>query len=61
MDNKIKAEIRNLREKSNVAYVGSVNGSGFPQIKGMLVFEHEDLRVQYFSTNLSSKRAKQFS
>lgn len=60
MDNKIKAEIRKLREKSNVAYVGSMNGEGFPQIKGMLVFEHEDLRVQYFSTNLSSKRAKQF-
>lgn len=60
MDNKTKAAIRELRDNSSVAYVGSVNGAGFPQIKGMLVFEHEDLRVQYFSTNMSSKRAKQF-
>lgn len=60
MDRKIKSEIRALRDSSSVAYVGSVNGRGFPQIKGMLVFEHDDLRVQYFSTNLSSKRAAQF-
>ncbi len=60
MDKKIKAEIRELRDKSNVAFVGSVNGNGFPQIKGMLVFEHEDLKVQYFSTNTSSKRVEQF-
>ena len=60
MDRKIKNEIRALRDSSSVAYVGSVNGGGFPQIKGMLVFEHDDLRVQYFSTNLSSKRAAQF-
>ena len=60
MDRKVKEEIRRLRENSNVAYVGSVNGGGFPQIKAMLVFEHDDLKVQYFSTNLSSKRAAQF-
>lgn len=60
MDRKIKNEIRALRDSSKVAYVGSVNAEGFPQIKGMLVFEHDDLRVQYFSTNLSSKRAAQF-
>lgn len=60
MDRKIKEEIRKLRDSSKVAYVGSVNGGGFPQIKAMLVFEHDDLRVQYFSTNLSSKRAAQF-
>ena len=60
MDRKIKEEIRKLRDSSNVAYVGSVNGGGFPQIKAMLVFEHDDMKVQYFSTNLSSKRAVQF-
>lgn len=43
-----------------IAYVGSVNEAGFPQIKGMLVFEHGDMKIQYFSTNTSSKRVGQF-
>ena len=60
MDEKIKAKIQKLRKKSRVAYVGSVNENGFPQIKAMLVFENEDCKVQYFSTNTSSKRAAQF-
>lgn len=60
MNDKIKREIWELREKSPVAFVGSVNAEGFPQIKGMLVFEHGDLKTQYFSTNTSSKRVKQF-
>lgn len=60
MDKKIRDEIQKLRGNSNVAYVGSVNGNGFPQVKAMLVAEHDDMRVQYFSTNLSSKRAAQF-
>ena len=63
MDGKIKKEIRALRESANVAYVGSVNENGFPQIKGMLVLEDEDKRslvTHFFSTNYSSKRVKQF-
>lgn len=60
MDEKIKSEIRKLRNNSNVAFVGSINENNFPQIKGMLVFEHEKLKTQYFSTNTSSKRVKQF-
>ena len=60
MDKKIKDEIRKLRDKANIAFVGSVNGENFPQVKAMLVFEHDDLRIQYFSTNLSSKRCAQF-
>ncbi len=63
MDKKIIAEIRGLREKSKVAYIGSVNKSGAPQIKAMLVFEDEDkrpIKTHYFSTNYSSKRVKQF-
>lgn len=59
MDN-LKAEIRALRESRPVAYVGSVNGEGYPQIKAMLVLEHDRLDVQYFSTNTSSKRVGQF-
>lgn len=60
MDKKIQSEIRGLRDKCSVAYVGSVRGDGFPQVKAMLVAEHGDLKVQYFSTNVSSKRAAQF-
>jgi general stress protein 26 len=56
----VKEEIRKLRNESDVAYVGSVNDDGFPQIKAMLVPEHESLKTQYFSTNVSSKRAGQF-
>lgn len=60
MDNNIKSEIRGLRENSNIAYIASVNGDGYPQIKGMLVLEHESMETQYFSTNYSAKRVQQF-
>lgn len=56
----IISEIKKLRETSPVAYVGSVNEAGFPQIKGMLVPEHESMKIHYFSTNTSSKRVGQF-
>ncbi|MDE6732354.1 MAG: pyridoxamine 5'-phosphate oxidase family protein [Oscillospiraceae bacterium] len=63
MDQKIRNEIRALRESAAVAYVGSVNEADFPQIKAMLVFEDADkrsMKTHYFSTNYSSKRVKQF-
>ena len=60
MDSVIKAGIRQLRENSDIAYVGSVNEEGYPQIKGMLVLEHDSMKTHYFSTNTSSKRVKQF-
>jgi general stress protein 26 len=60
MDENIKKETRALRENSSIAYIASVNGEGYPQIKAMLVLEHEDMQVQYFSTNLGSKRVRQF-
>jgi len=60
MNDDIKSEICDLRANSNVAYIASVNEEGYPQIKGMLVIEHDSMRVQYFSTNLSSKRAQHF-
>jgi general stress protein 26 len=56
----VKEEILRLRNESDVAYIGSVNEDGFPQIKAMLVPEHKALKTQYFSTNVSSKRAGQF-
>lgn len=60
MNNEIKSGIRALRENAQVAYVASVNEEGFPQIKGMLVIEHESMKTHYFSTNTSSKRVGQF-
>ncbi len=60
MNDTIKAEIRKLRENSKIACVASVNGDGYPQIKAMLVLEHDSMKTHYFSTNLSSRRAQQF-
>lgn len=56
----LKKGILALRENAQVAYVGSINGEGFPQIKGMLVLEHDSMKTHYFSTNTSSKRVAQF-
>ena len=60
MDGKIRKEILALRQNAQVAYIGSVNENGFPQIKGMLVGEHDSIKTHYFSTNTSSKRVGQF-
>ena len=60
MKENFKQEIRKLRENSAVAYVASVNEGGFPQIKAMLVLEHDSMQTHYFSTNTSSKRVLQF-
>ncbi len=60
MDDAMRNEIKALRENAKIAYVASVDGQGFPQVKAMLVLEHESLARQYFSTNLSSRRARQF-
>jgi len=60
MNDNFKSEIRTLRDNSKVAYIASINEAGHPQIKCMLVLEHDSMNVQYFSTNLSSKRAQQF-
>lgn len=60
VNGEIKSEIRRLRENSRVAYIASVSGQGFPQIKCMLVLEHDGVRTQFFSTNYNSKRVRQF-
>lgn len=60
MEERIKAEICKLRNNASVAYIGSVNDEGFPQIKGMLVLEYNSIKTHYFSTNTSSKRVRQF-
>lgn len=60
MNNNVVSEIEKLRKNAKVAYIASVDENGYPQVKGMLVMEHESLKTQYFSTNTSSKRVKQF-
>jgi len=60
MSDKLKSEIRALRENSYIAHVGSVNEEGYPQMKAMMVLEHASIREHYFSTNTSSKRVVQF-
>ena len=60
MNDSIKSEIIKLRKNSNIAYVASVDEGGYPLIKAMLVLENDSMPVQYFSTNLSSKRVRQF-
>lgn len=53
--------IGNLIDNQSVAMLGSVDENGFPNIKAMLPpRKREGIRVFYFTTNLSSRRAKQF-
>ncbi|HNW87877.1 MAG TPA: pyridoxamine 5'-phosphate oxidase family protein [Candidatus Limiplasma sp.] len=60
MNEQTRTEIMALRREQNVAYVASVNETGYPQVKAMLVLEHESPMVHYFSTNTSSRRVAQF-
>lgn len=54
--------IGNLIDKQKVAFLGSVDGDGFPNMKAMLPpRRREGIRVFYFTTNTSSMRVKQFS
>ncbi|NLU51657.1 MAG: pyridoxamine 5'-phosphate oxidase family protein [Clostridiaceae bacterium] len=60
MDTGIKNEIINLRKNSNIAFISSIDEKGYPTVKAMLVLENESMKIHYFSTNLSSRRVKQF-
>lgn len=60
MDETIRREIMELRKQASVAYVSSVDGRGYPQVKAMLVLDHESPLTHYFSTNTSSRRVGQF-
>ncbi|HEX3018184.1 MAG TPA: pyridoxamine 5'-phosphate oxidase family protein [Caproicibacter sp.] len=53
--------IGNLVDKQTVAYIGSVDGDGYPNMKAMLPpRKREGIKVFYFSTNTSSMRVSQF-
>ena len=58
MDNKTIAA---FIAKQKVAFICSVDGEGFPNVKAMLMPRKiEGLRCFYFSTNTSSMRVKQY-
>lgn len=53
--------IGNIVDKQTVAFLGSVDQEGFPNIKAMLQPRNrEGIRTFYFSTNTSSMRVAQF-
>jgi len=52
---------KELVQRSKIAFVGSVDSLGFPNIKAMLNLYHEGISSFGFSTNTSSKRVQQFN
>ena len=53
--------IGNIVDKQTVAFLGSIDQEGFPDIKAMLQPRNrEGIRTFYFSTNTSSMRVAQF-
>ncbi len=53
--------IGNLIDKQSVAYIGSVDSEGYPNVKAMLQpRKREGIKNIYFSTNTSSMRVSQF-
>lgn len=60
MNRERKSEIADLIENAEVAYVSSIDGEGYPNVKGMLTQKHEGIAVHYFSTNTSAMRTQRF-
>lgn len=53
--------IGNLIDKQSIAYIGSIDQEGFPNIKAMLQpRKREGIRIIYFTTNTSSMRVTQY-
>jgi general stress protein 26 len=53
--------IGNLIDKQGVAFIGSVDGDGFPNMKAMLPpRKREGMREFWFTTNTASRRAAQY-
>jgi len=57
----IEKTIGNLIDNQKTAYIGSVDGEGFPHIKAMLAPRvRKGIKVFYFTSNTSSMRAEQY-
>lgn len=53
--------LENLIDKQKTAYLGSVDGEGYPNVKAMLApRKREGLKTFYLTTNTSSKRVTDF-
>lgn len=53
--------IGNMADKLKTAFIGSVDASGYPNIKAMLQpRKREGIKIFYFTTNTSSLRVGQF-
>ena len=57
----IETTIGNLIDKQGVAFIGSVDADGFPNMKAMLPpRKREGIKTFYFTTNTSSMRVSQY-
>jgi general stress protein 26 len=57
----VENTIGNLIDKAGNAFVASVDGEGFPNMKAMLSpRKREGIKVFYFTTNTSAMRTAQF-
>lgn len=55
------ATIENLIDHQSTAFIGSVDGDGFPNMKAMLApRKREGIKVFWFTTNTSSMRVAQY-
>lgn len=53
--------IGNMIDKQSIAFIGSVDNEGFPNIKAMLQpRKREGIKTIFFTTNTSSMRVKQY-
>ncbi len=53
--------IGNIADKLKIAFIGSVDEQGYPNVKAMLQPRKRDgIKVFYFTTNTSSMRVRQF-
>lgn len=56
-----ESTVGRMADHQKVAFIGSVDADGFPNIKAMLQpRKREGIRIFYFSTNTSSMRVAQF-
>ena len=53
--------VGNIADKLKIAFIGSVDEQGYPNVKAMLQPRKRDgIKVFYFTTNTSSMRVRQF-
>ena len=60
MNENARESITALRRNSTTAEVAGVDKDGYPQVRAMLVLEHESFATQLFSTNTSSSKVAGF-